>query len=436
MKYVESAQGVLKKMEAYASSNHTEAERKPVLAGAEAYLKTLEKLAGNISNMLNDYPKMRKAAHDIESLTEKLETDVMTIVEAKQAQAIAEKKNTILFLYVICGIITLVGIGLAFFSVRAITRPVNRIIRGLSEGAAQVSSAAGQVSSSSQSLAEGSSEQAASIEETSASMEEMSSMTAKNTENASHADNLMKETNRVVSEANTSMDRLTVSMEEISKASDETFKIIKTIDEIAFQTNLLALNAAVEAARAGEAGAGFAVVADEVRNLAMRAADAAKDTAQLIEGTVKKISDGSDLVAATNESFDNVAQSSEKVGNLIAEISEASREQSSGIDQVNTAINEMDKIIQQNAANAEESASATEELNAQAERLKEYVGDLVALVTGKRDQLSTAHKKEKSAPIQQGTRPAENRNKMLTPKKEVKPDQVIPFDDDDDFRDF
>lgn len=276
-------------------------------------------------------------------------------------------------------------LGVLWFA-RSISLPINRIIEGLGEGAEQVTAASNEVSTSSQSLAEGASEQAASIEETSSSMEEMASMTKKNAENAGHADNLMKDTNQVVTAANESMAQLTVSMEDISKASEETFKIIKTIDEIAFQTNLLALNAAVEAARAGEAGAGFAVVADEVRNLAMRAADAAKNTAELIEGTVKKVSDGSELVATTNEAFGKVAESSEKVGAIVAEISAASSEQSQGIEQVNIAIAEMDKVVQQNAANAEESASASEEMNAQAEQLKSFVQDLVMVITGQRTQ--------------------------------------------------
>jgi methyl-accepting chemotaxis protein len=207
------------------------------------------------------------------------------------------------------------------------------------------------------SLAEASSEQAASGEETSSSLEEMSSMTKQNADNANTANNLMKEANQVIASANTSMGHLTTSMGEISKASEETQKIVKTIDEIAFQTNLLALHAAVEAARAGEAGAGFAVVADEVRNLAMRAADAAKNTASLIEGTVKKIKEGVNLVQTTNDGFSKVAESSNKVGDLLGEIAAASKEQAQGIEQINIAVSEMDKVTQQNAAGSEELSS-------------------------------------------------------------------------------
>src|SRR5512140_2827122 len=184
-------------------------------------------------------------------------------------------------------------------------------------------------------------------------------MTKQNAENAAQANNLMAETKGAVTRANQSMGKLTESMGEITKASEETSKIIKTIDEIAFQTNLLALNAAVEAARAGEAGAGFAVVADEVRNLAMRAADAAKNTANLIEGTVKKIKEGSGIVDKTGAEFVQLSDSAAKMGGLISEMAAASNEQAQGIEQINKAVSEMDKVVQVNAANAEESASAS-----------------------------------------------------------------------------
>jgi len=273
----------------------------------------------------------------------------------------------------------------------------------------------------------------------------MASMTKCNAENAGNADVLMKDANHVVTTANASMGRLTESMGEISRAGEQTSKIIKTIDEIAFQTNLLALNAAVEAARAGEAGAGFAVVADEVRNLAMRAAAAAKDTAQLIEGMVKKVNDGSTLVLSTNEAFKKVAESSGKVGTLVAEIAQASKEQSNGIDQVNLAIFEMDKVVQQNAANAEESASAAEEMSAQAEQLKEYVDELMALVTGRKNEagrssaVHTIHHPMKAVPLKSSRPKAVAKAKKTLPAckpNEVRPDQVIPFDDDESFKDF
>jgi X-X-X-Leu-X-X-Gly heptad repeat protein len=329
------------------------------------------------------------------------------------------------------GGILIILIGL--FIVGLISKPLNRAIDGLTNGAEEVSSGSAQVASSSQQLSEGASEQAASIEETSSSLEEMSSMTKQNADNANQADNLMKEANQVVSKANDSMSDLTVSMEEISKASQETSKIIKTIDEIAFQTNLLALNAAVEAARAGEAGAGFAVVADEVRNLAMRAADAAKNTAELIEGTVKKVKDGGNLVATTNDAFTQVAESSAKVGELVGEIAAASNEQAQGIGQINSAVTEMDNIVQQNAANAEESASASEEMNAQAKQMRNFVQDLIGLVGGSaKSQAKLADTRVKTpktiidkvltAPIRKIT--------GVDKSREITPEQVIPMDDD------
>jgi len=265
---------------------------------------------------------------------------------------------------------------------RSIILPIKNVIASLTAGAYKVSEASIQLSGSADSLASGSSEQVASLEEASASIEEMASMTKQTSQNSIQVDRLMKEVNKTVQDANDAMKKLIDSMAQITAASEETSKIIKTIDEIAFQTNLLALNAAVEAARAGEAGAGFAVVADEVRNLAMRAADAAKNTAGLIESTVTKVKDGSDFVNATNQSFLEVSKNARKVGELIEEISSASKEQASGIDQVNAAVAEMGKVTQQNAAHAEESASAVGEMSAQAEQINGLIANLEALVGG------------------------------------------------------
>jgi methyl-accepting chemotaxis protein len=277
---------------------------------------------------------------------------------------------------------------LVLFFARGISKPIARVVDGLNEGADQVAAASAQVSSSSQSLAEGASEQAAALEETASSLEQMASMTRQNADHANQANTLMKEITHVVQESNTAMDALNTSMKDISGASEETSKIIKTIDEIAFQTNLLALNAAVEAARAGEAGAGFAVVADEVRNLAIRAAEAAKNTANLIEGTIKKVKEGTEQVNKAGEAFHLVATGTTKMRELVGEVAAASSEQAQGIDQVNKAVTEMDKVVQQNAANAEESAAASEELNAQAEQMKAYVKDLVAVVGGSEKEVA------------------------------------------------
>lgn len=278
------------------------------------------------------------------------------------------------------GIILTLALGVAAFVTSSTTRQLRAVLTDLGDALDRQASSAVEVSSANRGLAQSVSEQAASIEEASSSLEEMASMTARSAENAQEANNLMMETSGVIAEANESMMSLTESMNEISAASDKTARIVKTIDEISFQTNLLALNAAVEAARAGAAGAGFAVVAEEVRNLARRAAEAAKSTAALIDDTLKKIGRGADLVGRTSTGFMAVAEQNLKVCDLISEIVTASQEQSQGISQINTAVAEMDKVVQRNSANAEETASATEELNSQTESLREIVGRLSTLV--------------------------------------------------------
>jgi methyl-accepting chemotaxis protein len=321
------------------------------------------------------------------------------------------------------------GAVLSILLARSITRPIRAIIQNLERGSEQVTAASSQISGSSQSLAEGASEQASSLEETSASLEEMSSMTKQNANNATQANAAMKTASDMIASGVGAMERMNGAINEIKASSDETAKIIKTIDEIAFQTNLLALNAAVEAARAGEAGKGFAVVAEEVRNLAVRCAEAAQNTSALIEGSQKNADAGVSVATDVAENLTGIQENSEKVASLIAEIAAASQEQAQGIDQVSTATAEMDRVVQQNAANAEESASASEELAGQARELDNMISELQELIEGsnasQRLQLqpgpSTKRTTTHSAPRKQ--RPALTAN--------IKTEEIIPLDDGD-----
>ncbi|MGD9127539.1 MAG: methyl-accepting chemotaxis protein [Planctomycetia bacterium] len=282
-------------------------------------------------------------------------------------------------------IISIVVCSLLWFLISTrLSSRIMQLIKQLIDGAEEVTSAANQVSRVSQSLADGSAQQAASIQETSSSMEEMASMTKQNASNSGEANTLSNEATRVADAGAESMQRMSGAIDRIKNSSDQTAKIIKTIDEIAFQTNLLALNAAVEAARAGEAGKGFAVVAEEVRTLSQRSADAARDTSEMIEESVRNAEEGVTLTQEVAEVLEQIATSNRKTNDLISEIAVASREQSDGIEQVNDAITMMDQVTQSNAASAEESAAASEELTAQAAALHDSIFELQSIITGEK----------------------------------------------------
>ncbi|HIJ78935.1 MAG: methyl-accepting chemotaxis protein [Desulfobulbaceae bacterium] len=274
-------------------------------------------------------------------------------------------------------------IAVALLITRSITRPLSRVIDGLEVESEKVTHASTQVSSASQELAEGAAEQASAIEEVSASLEEMASMTRQNAENAGKATAMEAEARQLAQNVEEHMAKLINATNEAAESSEQTGKIIKTIDEIAFQTNLLALNAAVEAARAGEAGAGFAVVADEVRNLAMRAAGAAKDTSYLIENTIKSVQNGQKITVETQEAFTANSELAAKVGVLVEEIATASKEQAQGIEQINKAVGEMDRITQQMAGSADETARAAVDMSMVAGQTVGYVEELELLVGGR-----------------------------------------------------
>jgi CHASE3 domain sensor protein len=421
-------------------------EMKSALA---AYRQAMDKVNSSVSAGNPDEAR-RVMAEEGAVAAKQLDDNINKMVEvnikdagnaAQHNQAMAKTAITISVILTIVGVLLAAGLGI--FLTLLITRPVNRIVAGMTEGADQVAAASSQVSASSQHLAEGASEQASSLEETSSSLEELSSMAKQNADNAGQAKSMMHEAKTVVEKANRQMTELIEAIGEITRSSEETGKIIKTIDEIAFQTNLLALNAAVEAARAGEAGAGFAVVADEVRNLAMRSAAAAKNTSDLIEKTIKAVQNGNQLTAATREAFKANEEISGKVNQLVDEIATASDEQAHGVDQINTAVAEMDKVTQQTAASAEESASASEELNAQAMQMRGFVEELMTVVGGSAATFSTPEGTRFAAP-EGRSRPqgvARKREPMAKALpgvgKKKRPAEVIPFDKDEDgFKDF
>ena len=362
-----------------------------VINAIQSDLETAERLHQEYFQLVNAGKDIEAAAFLKDKIIPALEELSKQAVQEKQltselmAKALQETSEQVTLGNWMTGIMLLFSLiaGAAIiFVVRQINTSLRKAISDLSEGAGQVASAAGQISSSSQSLAQGASEQAASLEETSSSSEEINSMARKNAENSQTAHSLVLQSQQRVDETNHSLQTMVTAMADIKTSSDKVSKIIKVIDEIAFQTNILALNAAVEAARAGEAGMGFAVVADEVRNLAQRCAQAAKDTAALIEESITKSNDGQAKVEHVAVAIRAITEESAKVKTLVDEVSVGSQEQTRGIEQIAKALTQMEQVTQQSAANAEESAAAAEELTAQASTLMEIVHQLSAMVGG------------------------------------------------------
>ncbi len=361
--------------------------------------------------------------------------------EAEAATATYESIRFTMMSLIVLSLLLVAG---AVIIVRGTNNNLRRVASELRDGAEQVESAAAQVANSAQSLSQGATEQASSLEETSASMEEMSSTTRRNAENAVQAAALVIEVADQVTKSNVALGEMVGSMESIRESSNKVAKIIKTIDEIAFQTNILALNAAVEAARAGEAGMGFAVVADEVRNLAQRSAQAAKDTAALIEESIERSQEGSTRVEQVATTISSMTTGVNKVKGIVEEVREASQQQSQGIDQVTQAIMQMEKVTQTTAATAEESAAASEELNAQAETSMDVVRELEQMVGGtEAAPVVRAHKPQKqtSSVMSVSSQPkAKASGKVLSHSPKPQPkrtaEEMMPLEDTGTFGKF
>ena len=361
------------------------AERRAILALSEEG-RSAEAAAANSQRLRPVFDAYIEACNELFAQNESFANQS----GATAMRTLAQTRTTIL---AVSGGAIVIGVAFAAIIIVGLGRTLTRVATNLDQGADQVAAAATQVASSSQSLAEGASEQAASLEETSSSLEEISSMTRRNTEGAKRAKEISGQTRAAVDTCATDMAQMQTAMDAIKASSDDISKIIKSIDEIAFQTNILALNAAVEAARAGEAGAGFAVVAEEVRHLAQRSADSARETAAKIEDAVTRSSQGVQICQKVAHSLNDIVGKARQVDSLVGEIEQASSEQTTGITEVNSAVSQMDKLTQANAAAAEESASASEELNAQAVMQKEAVAELLILVSGaaKRSAVPASH---------------------------------------------
>lgn len=375
---------------------------------------------------LNGKPfKVVKYATDTTALKQaSLQTDRFIVELSEKLQALASQDLTTRITGSYTG-----NLGEAGQNLNAAIDMLESALLQVAEVSGQVSQASGQIAEGSTQLAEGASTQASSIEEVSASLEEMSSMTSQNADNAMQAKSLADDSKGSAKRGEEQMAKLREAIDAIKSSSDATAKIVKTIDEISFQTNMLALNAAVEAARAGDAGKGFAVVAEEVRSLAQRSAQAAKNTAELIDGSSKNVDNGVQLTQGVQSILTEIADGTNKVTSLITEIAAASKEQSEGIKQITTAVDQMNRVTQENAASSEESSSAATQLDSQ-------VGQMISLInqfTLSQDRMSSEPSKSKSKPAaRSGADGARRTHATKKPSAMPKPSsKAFPLDDDD-----
>ncbi len=412
--------------DAYATAN------KALLASLNK-LSDSEKVDAELENFLAVADKAREESF---RLWNTADTQLDTMLDIR----INNYKTTRLWSLSAIGVMLAVSAGIALLVLRSINNPLTRIATGLFSSGADLMSASHAIATASQGLAQGASEQAAALEETSTALEEMSSMTKKNAETAQKASTLAGEAQASAHKGNEAMQKMTVAIADIQKSSSETAKIIKVIDEIAFQTNLLALNAAVEAARAGEAGRGFAVVAEEVRNLAMRSAEAARNTTAMIEESVKSATKGVAIGTEVGKVLGEITASSTRVHALIGEIAAASQEQAQGIEQVNVAVAQMDKVTQQNASSAEASAESSRQLATQAQQVDTSVHELVDFIgSSKASRASTGQPAAVQEETSEATaQPATTRaaaaptQRRRSAKKQPSAAQVLPLDDSEE----
>ncbi|HKI97807.1 MAG TPA: methyl-accepting chemotaxis protein [bacterium] len=363
--------------------------RREVAAQLNTYHAAFNAYADEAKHLAGQKIDVSKAAEAMEPLMDKLQAESAARYNALTAADAQFRHRMRIILAGVLLIALLGGQVLLWWLNRSIRRSIGEVVVALQSASSSLGSASQQVSSSSQSLASGASEQAANLEETTSTLEEIAGMTRQNTEHTREADRLSGSALAQANDGAHAVQRMVTTITDIKGASDETAKILRTINEIAFQTNLLSLNAAVEAARAGEAGKGFAVVAEEVRNLAQRSAEAARTTGELVDASQDKADAGVSAAAEVESAFGSIKESIQRVSELMGRITTASEGQTQGVEQVTTAAAQLNQVTQSSAANAEETAAASQELASQAEMLDVIVQRLAGLSGTVRDS-STA----------------------------------------------